>query len=157
MTAPADILPALAARHLTLATMESCTGGLLASLLTDVEGASAVFLGGFVTYSDAAKIAAGVPPGILRRHGVYSPECARAMAAAAARALHADIAIGLTGTAANPDPAHPDAPPGILYASILFRGTPSDIRLLAPPSAPSRHAIKLAYASAILDRLATLL
>lgn len=155
--APAAIVHALAARRLTLSAMESCTGGLLASALTDVEGASAVFLGGFVTYSDAAKLAAGVPRDVLHRHGVYSPECARAMAEAAARAFATDIAIGATGTAANPDPAHPDAPVGRLFACILFHGIPHDIQLLADPAAPSRHAIKRAYVDAILAHLATLL
>jgi len=155
--APAAIVHALVARRLTLSAMESCTGGLLASALTDVEGASAVFPGGFVTYSDSAKLAAGVPEDVLLRHGVYSPECARAMAEAAARAFSTDIAIGVTGTAANADPAHPDAPVGRLFACILFHGIPYDVQLRADPAATTRHAIKRAYVDAILARLATLL
>ena len=70
-------------RGLTVSTMESCTGGLVASLITDTEGASSVFPGAFVTYCNDAKVAAGVPKSVIDAFGVYSPQTAAAMAARA--------------------------------------------------------------------------
>ena len=76
--------------QLTITTMESCTSGLVASLLTDTEGASAVLKGAFVTYSNEAKIKQNVPADVIERFGVYSEETAREMALAAKRAYGAD-------------------------------------------------------------------
>ena len=92
-------LALLIARGLTLAAMESCTGGLLASLITDVPGSSAAFLGGFVAYSIAMKAAYGVPRETLEQHGAISVETARAMARAARERLGADVGVGITGVA----------------------------------------------------------
>ncbi|MGN0834721.1 MAG: CinA family protein [Candidatus Spyradosoma sp.] len=84
----------------TLACAESCTGGAVASALTDVPGASAVFCGGVVAYAVAVKRSAlGVPAETLARFGVVSRECAEAMARGAARALGADFAVATTGVA----------------------------------------------------------
>ncbi|MDE3096068.1 MAG: competence/damage-inducible protein A [Chloroflexota bacterium] len=90
------------ARGVTLATMESCTGGLLASTLTDVPGASDYFRGGLVAYQTELKVAWGVPRSIIDEHGVISAECARAMAQAARERLEASIGIGVT-CVAGPD------------------------------------------------------
>ena len=84
---------------LTLATMESCTGGLLASTITDVAGSSAYFKGGLVTYATEVKAQHGVDPAVLREHGAVSPETAAAMARAAREGLEADLGIGVTGVA----------------------------------------------------------
>ncbi|MBI3744700.1 MAG: competence/damage-inducible protein A, partial [Chloroflexi bacterium] len=89
----------LTARRLTLATMESCTGGQLASVITDVPGASNYFKGGIVTYMTSVKERYGVPHEIIERHGVVSGETASAMAKAAREQLGADIGIGITGVA----------------------------------------------------------
>ena len=86
----------------TLATMESCTGGLLASTLTDVPGASDYFRGGLVSYQTELKVEWGVPQSIIDEHGVISAECARAMAQAARERLEASIGIGVT-CVAGPD------------------------------------------------------
>jgi nicotinamide-nucleotide amidase len=86
-------------RGLTLATMESCTGGLLGSTITDVPGSSDYFRGGLVSYSTQMKIARGVERQIVDEHGVISSECAQAMARAARQRLAADIGIGVTGVA----------------------------------------------------------
>jgi PncC family amidohydrolase len=86
----------------TLATMESCTGGLLASTLTDVPGASVYFRGGFVSYQTELKVEWGVPQDVIEEFGVISPECARAMAKAARERLETSIGIGITGVA-GPD------------------------------------------------------
>ena len=69
----------------TISTMESCTSGLIASMITDTEGASAVFPGGYVTYLNKTKILCGVDEKIIKEHGVYSKQCARSMAETQAR------------------------------------------------------------------------
>lgn len=89
-------------RGLTIATMESCTGGLLASTITDSPGSSSVFRGGIVSYDTEVKIQYGVPREIVEQHGVISSECAKAMAAAVRRVLATDVGVGVTGVA-GPD------------------------------------------------------
>lgn len=103
---------ALLAGGLTVATAESCTGGLLAGRLVDRPGSSVYVLGGIVSYSNAAKSALlGVPEELIARHGAVSPEVARAMADGARAALGADVGIGITGVA-GPDGGTPDKPVG---------------------------------------------
>ena len=75
-----SIIKQLITSHTTISTMESCTSGLIASLITDTEGASAIFPGGYVTYLNETKVLVGVDPSVIEIHGVYSPECAEAMA-----------------------------------------------------------------------------
>jgi len=83
-----------------LALAESCTGGLMAARFTEVEGSSAYFLGGAVTYANDAKIEAlGVPAGLIERHGAVSPEVAEAMADGALARMEADTALSITGIA----------------------------------------------------------
>ena len=101
---------------LTLATMESCTGGLLASTLTNVPGSSAYFRGGLVAYATEMKIEWGVAPEIIERHGVVSGECAGDMARAVRERLQTDIGIGITGVA-GPDPQD-GQPPGSIHIGI---------------------------------------
>src|SRR5690606_133489 len=84
-------------RQQTLSVMESCTGGLFASRMTDNEGASAVFAGGLVTYHTEQKIAAGVPADVIREFGVISPETARAMARTIRESMGTDYGLGITG------------------------------------------------------------
>lgn len=95
-----EVLGAACHHGLMLATAESCTGGLLASLLTDIPGKSHAFERGFVTYSDSAKREVlGVSPAILSRDGAVSEAAARAMAEGAIHASHADLAVSITGYA----------------------------------------------------------
>ena len=84
---------------LTLGLMESASGGLLASAITDVDGASDYFLGSLVTYATEVKHLNGVPPEVTVAHGVISRETAEAMATAVRTQLHSDIGIGITGIA----------------------------------------------------------
>jgi nicotinamide-nucleotide amidase len=86
-------------RGASIATMESCTGGLLASTLTDVPGSSAFFRSGVVTYQTEVKIEYGVPAEIVEEFGVISAECARAMAKAARERFEATVGVGITGVA----------------------------------------------------------
>jgi nicotinamide-nucleotide amidase len=101
---------------LTLATMESCTGGLLASAITDMPGSSSYFRGGLVSYATETKIAWGVPREVLEEHGVISAECAIAMARAARQRIGADVGVGITGVA-GPDPQD-DKPPGTVHIGM---------------------------------------
>ncbi len=103
-------------RGVTLATMESCTGGLLASTITDVPGSSGYFLGGMVAYQTQQKIAWGVRAEVIEEHGVISAECAREMARAAREALAASVGIGITGVA-GPDEQE-GKPAGTIHIAI---------------------------------------
>jgi nicotinamide-nucleotide amidase len=112
------IVAELKRRGLTLATAESCTGGLLASRITDVPGASEVFHEGFVTYSNTAKIELlGVPAKFIESHGAVSPEVARAMAEGAQKRAKADFALALTGIA-GPGGGCAEKPVGLLYIAL---------------------------------------
>ncbi len=108
----------LIAHKQTIATMESCTGGLFASGITDTEGASEIFRGGFVTYSNEAKIMHGVPKEIIDTHGVYSIETAKAMACACQKAYDTAYGVGITGTTGNVDPANADSVCGMVYVAV---------------------------------------
>ena len=100
---------------LTLATAESCTGGLLGVRLTDVPGASDVYVGGVVAYANETKMAAlGVPAEVLARHGAVSADTARAMAERARTALGADVALAVTGIA-GPGGGTPEKPVGLVF------------------------------------------
>jgi nicotinamide-nucleotide amidase len=101
---------------LTLATMESCTGGLLANSITNVPGSSAYFRGGLVSYATEMKIAWGVDAAVIEQHGVISAECAMAMAHAARDRLNADVGVGITGVA-GPDPQD-GKPPGTVHIGL---------------------------------------
>ncbi len=103
-------------KGLSLAVMESCTGGLLAATITNVREASIYFKGGLVVYSDEAKIAYGVDCNIISKFGVNSTEVAQAMAEAVRLHLGADIGIGITGAVA-PDKIE-DKPIGMVYIAI---------------------------------------
>lgn len=96
----AGLIAAARAKGLRIATAESCTGGLVAGAITDVAGSSDVFDRGFVTYSNAAKVAMlGVTEGALAAHGAVSEEVARAMAAGALARSEAQVAVAVTGIA----------------------------------------------------------
>ncbi len=105
----AQVVERLRSAGLYITTVESCTGGALASCLTDIAGASDVLKDAIVTYSDEAKQACGVPENIFASFGVYSPEMARAMAEAGRRSsVKADIAVGITGRLFPDSPASID-------------------------------------------------
>jgi len=109
------VLDACRTRALTLATAESCTGGLVAARLTSVPGSSDVFLGGVVAYSDEVKAAElGVPEAVLEQHGAVSAEAAAAMAAGARERLVADVAVAVTGVA-GPGGGTEEKPVGLVY------------------------------------------
>jgi nicotinamide-nucleotide amidase len=114
-TVEEHVLDLCRARSLTLATAESCTGGLVAARVTSVPGSSDVFRGGVVAYDDAVKAAQlGVPEATLAEHGAVSAEVAAAMAAGARRALGVDVAVSVTGIA-GPGGATAEKPVGLVF------------------------------------------
>ena len=107
---------------LKVATAESCTGGLLASLLTDIEGAGHGFDRGFVTYNEAAKQEMlGLPSEMTERNAAVTAAVARAMAQGALENSKADIALSVTGFAG---PAGPDSEEGLVHFAYARRGRP---------------------------------
>jgi len=133
-------------KNRTLALAESCTGGLLAKMLTDVPGISKVFLQGYITYSNEAKEKLlGVPHDILLSKGAVSAEAARAMAEGARRQAASDLALSITGIA-GPSGGSPEKPVGLVYIALVtekeagvkecrFRGERSRIRDLSARTA----------------------
>jgi len=103
---------------LTLATAESCTGGLVAAELTEVPGSSDVFAGSVVAYANGVKVSAlGVPDALVAEHGAVSGEVARAMADGVRERLGADVAVAVTGVA-GPDGGTPEKPVGLVFVAV---------------------------------------
>ncbi len=124
-----------------IATVESCTGGLLAGALTSIAGSSEVVERGFVTYSNDAKSEqVGVPGALIDAHGAVSEEVARAMAEGGVAQSRADLAVAITGSA-GPDGGTPAKPVGLvhiagardgretLHLARVFSGDRDDVRL----------------------------
>lgn len=119
------VLKAACAQDLRLVTAESCTGGLLASLLTDVPGCSHAFERGFVVYTDAAKTEMlGVPPELLAAQGAVSAAVARAMAEGALARSGGDIALSITGYAG---PAEAGGEDGLVFFARAARGRATQV------------------------------
>jgi nicotinamide-nucleotide amidase len=109
------VLALLRERGLTLATAESCTGGLVSVRLTDVPGSSDVFVGGIVAYSNDVKAAElGVSEDVLREHGAVSAETAAAMAQGSRERLGADVTVSVTGVA-GPGGGTEEKPVGLVF------------------------------------------
>ena len=105
-------------RGVTLATAESCTGGLVSHLVTEIPGSSDYYVGGLVTYADRVKESlAGVPAQVLEAHGAVSAQAARAMADGARVSLGAGIAVAVTGIA-GPTGGTPEKPVGLTYIAV---------------------------------------
>ena len=126
-----------------IATAESCTGGLVAGLLTEVPGSSDVVERGYVTYSNEAKTdSLDVPAILIERHGAVSAEVARAMALGALARSHADIAVSVTGVA-GPGGGTAAKPVGLVHLAVASRGGGFDASVLRLGE-QSRGAIRLA-------------
>jgi nicotinamide-nucleotide amidase len=136
-------------KRLALATAESCTGGLIASRITDVPGASAVFTHGFVTYANAAKISLlGVSAFDLEIHGAVSEAVVLQMADGALEASGADLAVAVTGIA-GPDGGTPEKPVGTAWIGLAVRGGRTLAFKVFHPR--NRHDFKLAVSQAALE------
>lgn len=120
----ARTLDDLRRRKLLIATAESCTGGLLTGLLTEIAGSSDVVACGFVTYSNAAKTAMlGVPAELITQYGAVSTEVAEAMARGVLAHSPADISVSITGIA-GPGGGSAEKPVGLVYIAVARRGGP---------------------------------
>lgn len=147
-----QLAAALLARKQTLATAESCTGGLVGAALTNLPGSSAWYLGGVVAYANELKIRLlGVPAEILAAHGAVSLETARAMAQGARAAAAADFAVSITGIA-GPAGGTPEKPVGLVFIGVAaphgtatfkhhFSGSRAEIRQAATEAA-LRHLLE---------------
>jgi len=119
-----QLLDTMRERGLMLVTAESCTGGLISALLTEIPGSSDVVERGFVTYSNAAKASClGIDPQVIEANGAVSEVVARAMAAGALANSEADIAVAVTGVA-GPGGGSAEKPVGLVHFAAARRGQP---------------------------------
>jgi nicotinamide-nucleotide amidase len=140
--AAARLLALYSARALKLATAESCTGGLVAGLLTEIAGSSDVVERGFVVYSNEAKTdLLSVPADLIRRHGAVSAGVAAAMAEGAIKHSRADVAVSITGIA-GPGGGSAGKPVGLVYLAVQRRNGPGKVERAVFPG--DRSAIRRA-------------
>ena len=148
------LVRALASRGYTLATAESCTGGLIAKSVTDISGSSAVLMGGFVTYTNESKIALlGVDPEIIARESEVSHACARAMAEGARERLGSDFAVSTTGYAGPTGGTERD-PVGTVYLGIATPNGTFSERFSAPEGS-TRAGVRRAATDRVIALLLT--
>lgn len=146
-----DILAACKKHGATLATVESCTGGLLSAMLTELPGSSSMFTHGFITYANAAKTElVGVDTALIKHHGAVSEAVARAMAEGALKASSATLAIAITGIA-GPQTDGSKKPVGTVHFACAMRGKPTihQHKIFAG----DRSEIRLSAVDAALDMI----
>jgi PncC family amidohydrolase len=137
-------------RGATVATAESCTGGLVAEAITDVAGSSGYFLGGVVAYADRVKAAQlGVPDAVLAAHGAVSAQVARAMAIGARERLGADVSVAVTGVA-GPGGGSDEKPVGLTYIAVADE---AGVDVQRHQWQGDRQAVKRSSAAAALEML----
>lgn len=151
---PVAMIEMLRQQTRTLTTIESCTGGMLGQMLTDVPGSSAAYVGGWVTYSNALKTAlVGVDPGLITEHGAVSEPVVCAMALGGLERAGTHAALAISGVA-GPDGGTPAKPVGTVWIALASRGAPGEsisveARLLSIPGARAdirRRAARAALA-----------
>lgn len=128
-------------KHIKIATSESCTGGLIAALLTEIPGSSDVFERGFVTYSNASKtVLLGVEESLIKMHGAVSEAVANAMAMGAKTRTGVDLAVGITGIA-GPGGGTPQKPVGTVCIAVAC-GDGANVQTFHFTG--NRHAVRMA-------------
>ena len=144
-----------AERGLRVATVESCTGGLVGHAITEVPGSSAWFVGGFVTYSDELKRRfVGVPDDVLAGHGAVSAQVAMAMATGGRERTGADLAVSVTGIA-GPDGGSAAKPVGLTYVAVADANGVSVQRFVwSGDRADNKRRSAAAALTLLLDRIA---
>ena len=139
----AALLDGCRAKGLKIATVESCTGGLVVGLLTEIAGSSDVVERGFVTYSNQAKTqAVGVPEALIASHGAVSKEVACAMAEGGLRHSSADLCIALTGVA-GPGGGSKEKPVGLVHLALAQHGKDTQ-HAECHFNPASRHSVRMA-------------
>ena len=146
-----EIVRTLNEKKLTIATMESCTGGGIANEITNISGASAVLHESYVTYCNEAKIKLGVPAKVIEEHTVYSEETAIAMAKAVVKLAKSDVGVGVTGQLGRIDPNNPVEKLNCVWFAVA-KGENILIKKINVPNA-SRNLQK----EFVLDEVATAL
>jgi len=125
-TLQGSLIELLHRRGLTVATAESCTGGLVGAMLTDMPGSSEVYLGGWITYANEMKSQQlGVSTATIEQYGVVSEPVARAMAQGAVERSGADLSVAVTGIA-GPEGGSQDKPVGTVWFAVAFKGVDGD-------------------------------
>ena len=153
----AALVAALKKRGMKIASVESCTAGLVSKIITDAPGSSEVFDLGITTYSNEMKTKmVGVPEDILSLHGAVSPETAKAMAEGIRRVSGADIGVSTTGIA-GPGGGTPQKPVGLVYIAVSSeKGTEVTRLMLGTPGA-DRNSVRNAAAETVLMKALDLL
>ena len=137
-----EVVKLLIKDNITITTMESCTSGMVANLITNTEGASSIMQGAFVTYSNSAKVMQGVSSDTIDNFGVYSSETAFEMAMNCREKFNTNIGIGVTGTTGNTDPNNADSKQGEIYYSFCTDKGFADCKLKIDTTNLSRKQIK---------------
>lgn len=152
----ADELVAMLARQgKKIASVESCTGGLISKLITDIPGSSEVFELGITTYSNEMKTRmVGVPKEILNQYGAVSPQTAEAMAVGIRALSGADIGVSTTGIA-GPGGGTPDKPVGLVYTALATAEGVRVTRLLMDEPGADRDLIRRKTAETVLNHVIT--
>ena len=144
-------------RGMKIASVESCTAGIISKIITDAPGSSEVFDLGITTYSNEMKTRmVGVPEEILSLHGAVSPETARAMADGIRRVSGADIGVATTGIA-GPGGGTPEKPVGLVYTAISTVNGTDVTRLMIDKPGADRDYIRNTAAETVLLGVLTLL
>lgn len=151
-----NIIKKLIDTHTTVSTMESCTSGMIASTITDTEGASAIFPGGYVTYLNETKISSA-----WRKKSSESMVCTqknvpKRWQRTVQEKMHTDIAIGITGTTGNIDPNNADSMQGVVYFCIRVKDKENTFEVHAEVAGMNRHEIKQMYTDMVFEKLQTL-
>jgi nicotinamide-nucleotide amidase len=146
--AACDLAGLLKERGLTISVAESCSGGLLAKILTDLSGSSAFFLAGVVAYSNDAKSTfLSVPPDLIQHNGAVSAEVAEAMAKGVLKATRSDLALSVTGVA-GPDGGTEEKPVGTVYLGLAYS---NDCITMLLKLFGNRHQIRIASACSAIN------
>ena len=150
MDKAAELVATYAARGMTCATAESCTGGGVGAAITGVAGSSAVFLGGVVSYANSVKTGVlGVPERTIAERGAVSEACAAAMAEGVRRLLGADVAVSVTGVA-GPGGGSAEKPVGLVWFGLASPGGTQTQRRVFPGDRAAVRAAAVEHALSLL-------
>ena len=137
----------------TISTMESCTGGAVASAITNIPGASTVLKFSAVTYSNEYKIKMGVDKNIIDKYTVYSIETAESMSRSISEFTNSDYGVGITGKLNSEDPSNPTGQNDIVYISIYDKTINKHYNSSLEVSVQSREKNKQLIINYIIDKL----
>ena len=146
-----EVMEKMSSRQHTISTMESCTGGGVSSVITNIEGASEILNFSCVTYSNEYKVKMGVDPRIIEKFGVYSLETSKAMAKSICLLTGSDIGIGVSGNLNLNDPFENKG--GIVYFSIYQFSEKKFFSKVVTIDKPKREESKKAIINVIIDTL----